>query len=71
MSNGADAVWNTCLYTGFTQGAIPFVDSNGNLAQNSTQLLWNNSNRQLSVGNNLGTATLYVYDSLPTTARRD
>jgi hypothetical protein len=67
MSNGADAVWNTCLYTGFTQGAIPFVDSNGNLAQNSAQLLWNNSNRQLSVGNNLGTATLYVYDSLPTT----
>ncbi len=67
MSNGSDAVWNTCLYTGFTQGAIPFVDVNGNLAQNSAQLLWNNSNRQLSVGNNLGTATLYVYDSLPTT----
>jgi len=51
---------------GIHAGAIPFVDSNGNLAQNSAQLLWNNSNRQLSVGNNLGTATLYVYDSLPT-----
>jgi hypothetical protein len=67
MSNGSDAVWNTCLYTGFTQGAIPFIDANGDLAQNSAQLLWNNSNRQLSVGNNLGTTTLYVYDSLPTT----
>lgn len=67
MSNGFDAVWNTCLYTGFTAGSIPFVDSSGNLAQNSTRLLWDNSNRKLSVGNNLGTTTLYLYDALPST----
>jgi len=67
MSNGFDAVWNTCLYTGFTTGAIPFVDSSGNLAQNSARLLWDNTNRKLSLGNNLGTTTLYVYDALPST----
>jgi hypothetical protein len=67
MSNGSDAVWNTCLYTGFTAGSIPFIDVNGNLAQNNTRLLWDNSNRKLSVGNNLGTTTLYLYDALPST----
>ena len=67
MSNGSDAVWNTCLYTGFTAGSIPFVDSSGNLAQNNTGLLWDNSNRKLSVGNSLGTTTLYLYDALPST----
>jgi hypothetical protein len=67
MSNGFDAVWNTCLYTGFTAGAVPFVDSSGNLAQNSARLLWDNTNRKLSVGNNLGSTTLYLYDALPST----
>jgi hypothetical protein len=63
MSNGFDAVWNTCLYTGFATGSIPFVNASGNLAQNNGRLYWDNSNRQLSVGNNLGLATLYVYDA--------
>ncbi len=63
MSNGSDAVWNTCLYTGFPAGSIPFVDANGNLAQNSFSLLWDNTNRKLSVGNNAGGSTLYVWDS--------
>ncbi len=65
MSNGSDAVWNTCLFTGFAAGAVPFVDAGGNLAQNSARLSWDNTNRRLSVGNNSGSATLYVYDSLP------
>jgi hypothetical protein len=65
MSNGSDAVWNTCLYTGFAAGAVPFVDAAGNLAQNSARLAWDNTNRKLSVANNSGGATLYVYDSLP------
>lgn len=67
MSNGFDAVWNTCLYTAFAAGSIPFVDASGNLAQNNSRLNWDNSNRRLSVGNNIGSATLYVYDSLPAT----
>ena len=58
MSNGSDAVWNTCLYTGFTAGAVPFVDASGNLAQNTARLMWDNTNRKLSVGNNTGGATL-------------
>jgi len=60
-------VWNTCLFTGFPPGAIPFVDPIGNLAQNSGQLAWNNAGRKLSVGNNLGLATLYLYDATPST----
>lgn len=67
MSNGLDAVWNTCLYTGFSAGAVPFVDATGNLAQNSTRLAWDNTNRRLSVGNNNGGATLYVWDSQAST----
>ncbi len=67
ISNGADAVWNACLYTGFTQGSIPFVDGEGNLAQNNLRLSWDNANRRMSVGNNLGLTTLYVYDAAPVT----
>ena len=67
MSNGFDAVWNTCLYTGFTAGAIPFVDSTGNLAQNAARLAWDNTNRKFSLGNSIGSATLYVYDAQPGT----
>ncbi len=63
MSNGADAVWNTCLYTAFPQGSIPFADASGNLAQNSSQLSWDNGNRKLSVGNNSDSATLYLWDA--------
>lgn len=64
MSNGFDAIWNTCLYTGFTAGSVPFVDASGLLAQNNNRLHWDNNNRRLSVGNNLAGATLYVYDAL-------
>jgi hypothetical protein len=66
-SNGLDASWNTCLFTGFQQGSLPFVDSSGNLAENNLRLKWDNSNRMLSVGNNLSQATVYVYDSQPST----
>jgi hypothetical protein len=64
MSNGFDAVWNTCLFTGFSAGSVPFVDSAGLLSQNNARLYWDNSNRRLSIGNNLAGATLYVYDAL-------
>ncbi len=67
ISNGADAVWNSCLYTGFPAGSIAFVDASGNLAQNSAQLSWDNGNRELSVGNNSDSATMYVWDSQATT----
>lgn len=63
MSNGADAVWNTCLYTAFPAGSIPFADANGNLAQNGAQLSWDNGNRKLSVGNNSDSATMYLWDA--------
>ena len=62
-SNGSDAVWNTCLYTGFPQGAVPFADASGSLTQSATKFTWDNGNRRLSLGNNLGQATLYVYDA--------
>lgn len=67
MSNGFDAVWNTCLYTGFAAGSVPFIDAAGNLAQNNSRFSWDNSNRRLSVGNSSGLATLYVWDSLAST----
>jgi hypothetical protein len=67
MSNGLDASWNTCVFTGFQQGSLPFADAGGNLVENNSRLKWDNSNRMLSVGNNLSQATVYVYDSQPST----
>ncbi len=63
VSNGSDAVWNTCLYTGFTAGSVPFTGASGSLEQNAARFVWDNANRKLSVGNNIGAATLYVYDA--------
>jgi|HigsolmetaAR201D_1030396.scaffolds.fasta_scaffold04469_5 hypothetical protein len=62
-SNGFDAVWNTCLFTGFTNGAVPFVDASGNLAQNSNRLFWDNTNRRLGIGTNFPSSTLHVFDA--------
>jgi hypothetical protein len=63
MSNGFDAVWNTCLFTAFAAGSIPFVDATGILTQNNARLFWENSTRHLSVGNNQSLATLFLFDS--------
>lgn len=63
ISNGQDAVWNACLFTNFPAGSVPFVDEQGNLAQNHARLHWDNQNRRLSIGNNAGTATLLVWDA--------
>lgn len=63
VSNGTDAVWGACVFTGLAAESIPFVDANGNITQNVSQLSWDNINRKLSIGNNAGTATAYVYDN--------
>ncbi len=62
-SNGSDAIWSPCLYTGLTPGSVPFVDSNGSLSQNSTTLAYNNLSRRFSIGNNTPRSTLNVYDA--------
>ncbi len=62
-SNGVDAVWNTCLFTGFTAGAVPFMANQGLLAEAPMHFTWDNSNRRLSLGNNLNASTLTVFDS--------
>ncbi len=66
-SNGADVVWNTCLFTGYSQGSIPFVDAAGNLEQNNARLFWDNSNRRLGIGSSAPASTLYVHDAVATT----
>lgn len=65
MSNGADAVWNTCLFTGFSAGSMPFVDATGSLAQNNSRLFWDNSNRRFGIGTNYPLSTLHVQDGTP------
>jgi hypothetical protein len=64
-SNGSDAVWNTCLYTGFPQGYVPFVDAQGSLTW-SSNLFFDPLSRRLSIGNNQALSTAYVWDSEPT-----
>jgi hypothetical protein len=63
ISNGFDAVWNACLFTGFPNGAVPFVDSTGNLAHNGARLNWDNANRRMGVGVPSPSSTLTVYDA--------
>ncbi|MBS1827681.1 MAG: hypothetical protein JST93_20370 [Acidobacteria bacterium] len=63
ISNGFDAVWNACLYTGFPTGAVPFVDSSGNLSHNQSRLSWDNATRRLAIGAGSPTATLSVHDA--------
>ncbi len=67
MSNGADAVWNTCLFTGFAAGSVPFVDSTGSLSHNSSRLFWDNTNRRLGIGTNSPSSTLHIQDATPGT----
>jgi len=62
MSNGVDAIWNTCLFTGFYAGAVPFTGAGGSLAEAPMHFTWDNSNRRLSVGSNLNLSTLTVHD---------
>lgn len=61
-SNGTDAVWNTCLFTGFPQGYVPFTDAAGSLTWNNG-LFFDGNNRRFSVGNNQALATAYVWDA--------
>lgn len=67
MSNGSDAVWNTCLFTGFSAGSVPFVDPTGSLAQNASRLFWDNTSRRFGIGTNTPASTLHVQDSNPVT----
>ena len=62
MSNGVDAIWNTCLFTGFHAGSVPFTGADGTLAEAPLHFTWDNSNRRLSVGSNLNLSTLTVHD---------
>jgi hypothetical protein len=59
-SNGLDAVWNTCLFTGFTAGAVPFVNSSSVLTQDAASFFWDATNRRLGLGTNTPGATLAV-----------
>jgi hypothetical protein len=63
MSNGSDAVWNTCLFAGFSTGSIPFADPSGSFAQNNARLFWDNTNRRFGIGTNAPTSTLHVQDA--------
>ena len=62
-SNGSDAVWGSCVFTGFTPGSVPFTDSNGNVGQNNSTLVFNSLLRKFSIGNNTPRATLNVHDA--------
>ncbi len=63
-SNGVDVAWNPCLYTGFQNGSVPFVDSLNNLTHSPNTLTYQNLNRRFSIGNNTPDATLNVFDSV-------
>ncbi|MCX6611782.1 MAG: hypothetical protein NTW74_13130 [Acidobacteria bacterium] len=59
-SNGQDAVWNTCLFTGFTTGAVPFVNSTSILTQDSASFFWDATNKRLGLGTSSPAANLTI-----------
>ncbi len=59
-SNGQDAVWNTCLFTGFTAGSIPFVNSTGILAEDNTGFFFDSANKRLGIGTGTPGATFSI-----------
>lgn len=60
VSNGQDAIWNTCLFTAFPNGAITFVGADGVLSQDTGTLFWDNGNKRLGLGTSAPTANLTV-----------
>ncbi len=64
ISNGQDAVWNACLYTGFATGAVPFVNSSSVLTQDSASFFWDATNRRLGLGTATPSANLTIQASL-------
>jgi hypothetical protein len=60
VSNGLDAVWNSCLFTGFTTGSVPFVNSTGVLAQDNANFFFDSTNRRLGLGTASPAANLTI-----------
>ncbi len=60
VSNGQDAVWNTCLFTGFSAGSVPFVNASGLLAEDLANFFWDASNRRLGLGTTIPSANLTI-----------
>lgn len=60
VSNGQDAIWNTCLFTAFPSGAITFAGADGVLSQDTGTLFWDNGNKRLGLGTSAPTANLTV-----------
>ncbi len=63
ISNGQDAVWNACLFTGFTSGAVPFVNSSSILTQDATSFFWDATNKRLGLGTGIPAANLTIQAS--------
>ncbi len=59
ISNGADAVWNACLFTGFATGRVPFTNSSGLLAQDAL-FSFDATNRRLGLGTETPSANLTI-----------
>jgi hypothetical protein len=63
VSNGTDAEWGECLFTGFADRSLPFVNSTGSLSEDNTGLNFNSSNKRLGVGTGSPASTVHVFDS--------
>jgi hypothetical protein len=59
-SNGQDAVWNSCLYTGFTTGAVPYTNSSAILTQDAASFFFDGTTKRLGLGTNSPTANLTI-----------
>ncbi|GAB4361556.1 MAG: hypothetical protein OHK0021_05620 [Bryobacter sp.] len=59
ISNGADAVWNACLFTGFTAGTVPFTNTSGLLSQDAL-FTFDATNRRLGIGTEAPSANLTI-----------
>lgn len=47
----------------FTSGSVPYIDSNGNLTENNSNLFWDNANKRLGIGTSPPSSPLHVRDN--------
>ena len=52
------------IFSGLTQGSIPFIGASGVLSQNNSQLFWDNTNSRLGIGTTSPQQKLDVWGNL-------
>ena len=54
------ATFSSTIGTGLTEGSVPFINSSGDLAQDNSNLFWDDSNNRLGIGTTSPSSALHI-----------